>query len=450
MHKSWGNAVEFNEGAERIGVDVMRWMFARQRLEDNILFGYKTADEARRELLVLWNVYVFFVDYARLSGWRPSAGIGELLAKAKDWPLLDRWVLSRVSGLATDVGQRLTDFDATGAVRLVSTFIDELSTWYLRRSRSRMRLTAAEEERTVAFATLHATLVGLARVVAPILPFISETIYQNLVTNAVPELPDSIHLTAWPEDELKQLRDEPLEAAMSVVMRAVDLGRTLRSQAGVNLRQPIRRVWVALPPGAVVPPTVLDLLGEELNTKSIELIADDSALVERRVRPLLPKIGKRLGGKTQEVLAAARNNEVEYLPDGGVRLAGVDLAANEVEILATPRPGTAVAHDQGLVVVIDTELDDDLRAEGDARELARAIQDLRKQAGLELDDTIELWLFAPAAALDRLAPYLGRVAEDTLAQRVAHDEPPADAQRATHHLAGYDVVIGLRRSGRQG
>ena len=450
MHKSWGNAVEFNEGAERIGVDVMRWMFARQRLEDNILFGYKTADEARRELLVLWNVYVFFVDYARLSGWRPSAGIGELMAKSKDWPLLDRWVLSRVSGLATDVGQRLTDFDATGAVRLVSTFIDELSTWYLRRSRSRMRLTATEEDRTVAFATLHAALVGLARIVAPILPFISETIYQNLVTNAVPELPDSIHLTAWPEDELKALRDEPLEAAMSVVMRAVDLGRTLRSQAGVNLRQPIRRVWVALPPGAVVPPTVLDLLGEELNTKSVEVIADDSALVERRLRPLLPKIGKRLGSKTQDVLAAARNNEVEFLPDGGVRLAGVELAADEVEILATPRAGTAVAHDQGLVVVIDTELDDDLRAEGDARELARAIQDLRKQAGLELDDAIELWLFAPAAALDRLAPYLGRVAEDTLAERVAHDEPSADTQRATHHLAAYDVVIGLRRIGRQG
>jgi isoleucyl-tRNA synthetase len=109
-----------------------------------------------------------------------------------------------------------------------------------------------------------------------------------------------------------------------------------------------------------------------------------------------------------------------------------------------------VAHDQGLVVVIDTELDDALRAEGDARELARAVQDLRKQAGLELDDTIELWLHAPAAVIDRLAPYLARVGEDTLAERVAHDEPPTDAQRATHHLAEADVVIGLRRSGRQG
>ena len=452
MHKSWGNAVEFNEGAERIGVDVMRWMFSRQRLEDNILFGYRTADEARRELLVVWNVYVFFVDYARLSGWRPTSGIREQLASAKDWPLLDRWILSRVSGLATDVGAKLEDFDATAATRLVSTFIDELSTWYLRRSRPRMRLTATPQERSIAFATLHAALVGLARIVAPILPFVSETIYQNLVAGAVTELPDSVHLTTWPADELKPLRDEKLEAAMSVIMRAVDLGRTLRSQAGLNLRQPIRRVWVAVPPGTDVQRELIDSLGEDdlLNAKAVEVIADDSALVERRVRPLLPRIGKRLGPRTQEVLAAARNNEVEYLPDGGVRLAGVDLAADEVEILATPRPGTAVAHDQGLVIVIDTELDDDLRAEGEARELARAIQDLRKQAGLELDDTIELWLHAPDAVIARIAPYLARVAEDTLAEHLAHDEPPPDAQRATHHLAAFDVVIGLRRIGRQG
>ena len=234
---------------------------------------------------------------------------------------------------------------------------------------------------------------------------------------------------------------------MSVVMRAVDLGRTLRSQAAINLRQPIRQVWVALPPGADVPADVLEILGEELNAKSVALIADDSDLIERRVRPLLPKIGKRLGAQTQAVLAAARNNEVEYLPDGSVRLAGVELAADEIELLATPRPGRAVTHDQGLVLAIDTELDDELRAEGDARELTRAIQDLRKQAGLELDDAIELWLFAPPAVVAPLQPYLARLKEDTLAESLSHDEPPADAVHATQSIGSGEVVIALRRSG---
>ena len=195
MHKSWGNSVEFNEGAERIGVDVMRWMFAGQKLQDNILFGYHTADEARRELLVLWNVYVFFVTYARLAGWSPKRGIDAEIAAAGDWPVLDRWILSRAAGLAADVERLLLDFDTAGATRHISTFIDDLSTWYLRLSRGRMRLTADAAERNVALATLHATLITLSRVMAPILPFMSEAIYQNLVVTAIPALPDSVHLT---------------------------------------------------------------------------------------------------------------------------------------------------------------------------------------------------------------------------------------------------------------
>jgi isoleucyl-tRNA synthetase len=313
-----------------------------------------------------------------------------------------------------------------------------------------MRVNAAPADRAVAFATLHAVLVGLARVLAPILPFVAETIYQNVVTTTIPERPDSVHLTAWPSDDLHELRDERLESAMAVVMRAVDLGRTLRSQAGLNLRQPIARVWVALPPGARVEPELIDSLAEVdlLNAKAVELIADDSALIERRVRPLLPKIGKRLGARTQDVLVAARNNDVTYLPNGGVRLAGVELAADEVEILATPRPGTAVAHDQGLVVVIDTELDDELRAEGLAREVTRAVQDLRKQAGLDLDELIELWLAAPSATVDALRPYLAKVADDTLADQLSHDAPPPDATQATQRIGESDFVIALRRRGR--
>ncbi|MEP7360706.1 MAG: DUF5915 domain-containing protein, partial [Chloroflexota bacterium] len=447
MHKSFGNSIEFNEAADRMGVDVMRWMYAKQKPEDNILFGYHTADEARRELLVLWNVYVFFVTYARLARWAPEVDAGAAGAGT----VLDRWILSRSAGLARDVQAELADFDASGATRLIATYIDDLSTWYLRRSRSRMRVTAAAADRVQALATLHAALVAVARVVAPILPFISEAMYQNLVVGTAPAQPDSVHLTHWATSEMRPHSDESLEASMVTLRRAVELTRTLRGQAELRLRQPLRQMWLAIPGGKLAPDRpqdeadLLELLADETNVKKVVLIGDGSDLVERRVKPLLPKIGKRLGTQVPAVMAAARANEVEYLPSGGVRLAGVELAPDEIEILATPRPGTAVAHDEGLVVVIDIEIDDALRAEGDARELSRAVQDLRKQSGLELDDPIDLWLSAAPAVLAALEPYTAKLAEDTLAAEIHRDAPPTDVTATTQQVSGGEVSLAIRR-----
>jgi isoleucyl-tRNA synthetase len=264
---------------------------------------------------------------------------------------------------------------------------------------------------------------------------------------------DSVHLTTWPDADYAAHRDEPLETAMATLLRAVELTRTLRGQAGLRLRQPLRQMWLAIPGGRLAPgrpedeAALLDLLADETNVKQIHVIGDESELVERRVKPLLPKIGKRLGSRTQDVLAAARANEVEYLPDGAVRLAGVDLAADEVEIIATARAGTAVAHENGLVVVVDTEIDDELRSEGDSRELIRAVQDLRKQVGLELDETIELWLDAPDAVLTSLEPYLGRLTDDTLAESVRRETPPAEVEQVTQEVSGGVVLIAIRGAG---
>ena len=421
MHKSWGNAIDFDEAADRMGVDVMRWMFAKARPEENINFGWHAADEARRELLVLWNVYSFFVTYARLAGWTPTEGI----ALDPAAPALDRWILSRTAGLAADAGAHLADYDAVGATRSIGTFIDDLSTWYLRRSRDRMRAGATATDSAAAFATLHAALVSLTRTMAPILPFLSETLYRNLIVAVVPDLPDSVHLTAWPAGTLAPFRDERLERAMATVRRAVELARILRSQAGLRTRQPLARLWLALPSADIADrDALLELVRDEVNVRSVELIGDESELVERRVKPLLPKIGKKHGSAIPAIMAAARENAVEYHADGSVTLGGVTLAADEVEILASPRPGTAVAHDDGLVVVIDTELTADLRAEGDARELQRAIQDLRKDAGLALDDRIELWLDGLA---EPVSTHLDLVAEETLADTVHRGPAPSDA-----------------------
>ncbi len=437
MHKSWGNSIEFDEAAERMGVDVMRWLYMSSRPDDNILFGWHAADDARRRLLILWNVYAFFATYARLTGWTPGPSDPPVDERSP----MDRWILSRAAGLAASVEDRLADYDALAATRLIDTFIDDLSTWYLRLSRKRFSR-GSGADRAAAFATLRSALVAVARIAAPILPFVTEEMYGNLVVQADPGAPHSVHLTRYPTDELKPLRSEPLEAAMATARRAVDLARTLRGNANLKVRQPLARLWLALPGGDLHElEALVALIAEEINVRHVELIGDESGLVERRVKVLLPKVGRKLGAAIPAVMAAARDGAFEIRPDGTVALAGVVLAPDEVEILASPRPGTVVAHDDGLVVVLDTDLTADLRAEGDARELQRAIQDLRKEIALELDDHILLHVDGLSAGV---AHHLTAVALETLAELVF--AAPAGGRSGTVGLeAGLATITLIRR-----
>ncbi len=447
MHKSAGNSIEFDEAAERMGVDVMRWLYTAARPEDNILFGWHAADGARRRLFVLWNTYAFFVTYATLAGWGPAGREGEAAVPGDGGPgtSMDRWILSRLAGLAAAVEDRLLDVDPAATARLIDAFIEDLSTWYVRLSRRRFSRNDDPADRDAAFATLHATLVGLSKIVAPILPFMADSMYGNLVRSVDAAAPDSVHLTRWPTGELARFADPALESAMATARRVVDLTRTLRGTAGLRVRQPLARMWLAIPDGErgrVALEPLIELVAEELNVKEVALIEDDSDLVERRVKVLLPKVGRRLGSAIPAVMAAARDGAATFREDGGVELAGHVLAADEVEILAIPRSGTAVAHDEGLLVVIDTELTPELRAEGDARELQRAIQDLRKDAGLVLDARIELWVDGVPAGVE---PHLASVARETLADRVTRGRGETTAGApVTVELSEGTATISLR------
>jgi len=281
-----------------------------------------------------------------------------------------------------------------------------------------------------------------SRMLAPVLPFLADAMYGNLVAAVDPAAPDSVHLTTFPTGDVAAHRDLELESSMDLAQRTVELARTLRGANKLKTRQPLARAWVAVPGGdGALIADLLDLVASEINVKAIERIADGSELVERRVKVLLPKVGKRLGPAIPAVMAAARDGQVEIRGDGSVALAGVELAADEVEIQATPRPGTAVAEDDGLVLVLDTALSDALRAEGDARELARAVQELRRDAGLELDDRIELWVEGLAPTV---VEHLPGVAADVLGE-VGNRPISADAKRATVELETGTVTIALRR-----
>ncbi|HEX6140318.1 MAG TPA: isoleucine--tRNA ligase, partial [Candidatus Limnocylindria bacterium] len=243
MHKSKGNAIWFDDAAEQIGADVMRWMFSATNPATNMNFGYHLAhEEVRRFFLPLWNTYGFFVTYARMDGWTPSEADGE----AGPLTLLDRWILSRLDGLVAEVRDALDSFDAARATRAIERFVDELSNWYVRRNRRRFWKGELDADKRAAFATLHRVLVDLVRLLAPFVPHVADAMWGNLVVAVDPGAPDSVHLADVPEVR-EGRRDPALEAAVELARRVVGLGRTARAAAGVRTRQPLPAARVTLP-----------------------------------------------------------------------------------------------------------------------------------------------------------------------------------------------------------
>lgn len=433
MHKSWGNSIEFDEAADRMGADVMRWLFAGSRPEENVHFGWSGADEARRKLLVLWNVYAFHVGYANSARWRPSASARPVAARAA----MDRWVLSRSADLVAVAEEALRRYDAQAAVARLELAIDELSTWYLRRTRDRFDASAPEEDRNDAFATLHEALVTLLQVAAPIAPMLTDAMFANLTASDAEE---SIHLQRWPADRVRTWRDTELEEAMGRVIRAAELGRSVRSAAAIRTRQPLAGARVVF--GGDTPPgELLAILADELNVKHVEPVVDAAGLFERRVKVLLPKVGKRVGGRLPEVLSAARSGDVEFLSKGGVRIVGLEFAADEIEIQAIPREGGSVAESNGLVVELDTALTRELVLEGDVRELVRATQELRKRAGMQIGETIELHL--PEAA-HPIASHATTIAQGVAARTVELSGKSGDADGQVELSFG-TIAFSIRR-----
>ncbi|OGG11087.1 hypothetical protein A2Z00_01770 [Candidatus Gottesmanbacteria bacterium RBG_13_45_10] len=256
MHKSWGNAIEFNEGADKIGVDVMRWMFAKHNPEQNLLFGYRLADETRRKFhLLLWNVYNFFITYANVDEWNPSA------EKKQSTNILDQWILSKLNGVIDLVTKSLEGHDPSTAANAIEGFVTDFSQWYVRRSRDRVGPTAEDEESKRAFyETTYDVLTILSRVLAPFVPFLSDELYTHLTQE------ESVHLSNWPEAN-KQLINEELEHAMEEARATIVGGHAFRKSEKIKVRQPLAGMEYHAP--KQLPKEIEQLMKEELNLKSL-------------------------------------------------------------------------------------------------------------------------------------------------------------------------------------
>ncbi len=425
MSKSLGNVIDPWQIADTRGADPLRWwMFSQGSPWTPTRVSFEAIDASTRDtLLTLWNTWYFFATYASLNGFDPShPGV----PAPADRTALDRWMRSRLAGVIETVTATLDAYEPFPAASALAELVDDLSNWYVRRSRRRFWRTdpgADPADALGAQATLHEVLVTVARLLAPFCPFVADRMWREL-TGATED--DSVHLTDWP-GAAPEDRDPALESGMALARRLSSLGRAARAEAGVRVRQPLARALVHLPAGSAVPPA--GIVEDELNVDAVEITEELGDVLSYELVPNYRVLGPRLGSRVQELRAAlgtvdasAAAAELSAGRPVVVALGGdgtVELAPDEVELRVRAQPGFAVSRDGGEVVALDLTLDDDLHRRGLAREVVRHLQDLRKEAGLEVSDWIRVWL----SGVDDLAPWFDDIGREVLARTITPEEP---------------------------
>ena len=462
MHKSWGNSIEFNEAADEMGVDVMRWLYCRQKPENNLFFGYGKADEVRRQFFIpLWNVYSFFVTYANIDEWE----IGELgnwgIGKLVDWEtghqstsLLDRWIIARLNQVVAKVTERLDNYDAYGATMAVESLLDDLTNWYVRRSRRRFWKSEQDADKNAAYGTLYQVLTTLCRLLAPLVPFVTETMYQNLVRSVDSDAPESVHHTAWPIADEAAV-DTDLLAQMALARQVVTLGHSARNSTGIKLRQPLACALVLMEAGAgALDDELVALVQDELNVKRVEFVEAAEDLVTYRLLPdnkvLGPRFGKRFPAvraalAALEPVAAARRLRASLPLRLEVKGEEIELAPKEVLVREESREGLAVASERGVTVAVDIVLTPDLAAEGLAREVVRRVQNLRKEAGFNLDDRIVTTYQTGGELAEAIEAGRDFIAAETLSVELRAGPPDEGAAVGEDRVNDHLLKLGVRR-----
>jgi isoleucyl-tRNA synthetase len=408
MHSSWGNTIAAPDAFARMGADVMRWQYCAQPPDRNLLFGFGPAHEIKRRLLTLWNSVTFLVRYANIAGWEPSWDDLET-GPAGDLQPLDRWLVERTRQLVEECTAAYEGWLTVDVTRTFESFVEDVSNWYIRRSRRRFW-----DGDPMAFRALWHGLVTGARVISPVMPFLADHLWRTLTAPCTGAQP-SVFLAGWPEPPAP---DRDLLADISEVRVVVGLGHQARQAAALKVRQPLRTLVVEGGPRVAGHE---DVIADELRVREVVLGHVDAEL---RVKPNLPLLGPRLGKELGPVRAALQGGDFEQLDGGRFRAAGHELAADEVLVERAGKAGWAVAADAGVTVALDTHVDDELAREARVHELIHLVNTMRKDAGLELTDRIRLTI--PSGDAD-LLEHEDWIKAETLAVELAADGGDAPA-----------------------
>ena len=447
MSKSKGNAVDPFDALEKYGADAIRWYFYINSAPwlPNRFHGKAVQEGQRKFMGTLWNTYAFFVLYANIDNFDAT----KYTLDYDNLAVMDKWLLSRLNSTVQAVDANLAAYKIPETARALQEFVDEMSNWYVRRCRDRFWAKGMEQDKINAYMTLYTALVTIAKAAAPMIPFMTEDIYRNLVCSLDASAPESVHLCDFPEVQKEHI-DKKLEADMEVVLEAVVLGRACRNTANIKNRQPIGKMFVKA--DAALSQFYLDIIKDELNVKEAELTEDVSALTTYSFKPQLKTLGRRFGkniNAVREILAGldgqAAMAELKEKGTLTIQVEGVDEALAEEDLLieAAQMEGYVSDSDHGVTVVLDTNLTPELLEEGFVREVISKVQTMRKDAGFEVMDHIQLYVKDNDKVKDIVQKNEESLCSDVLADGVTYDEVSGFTKEWS--INGEKVTLGVEK-----
>lgn len=453
MSKHKGNVLDPWKVLNEQGADAMRWYLCVASPPWNPSRFYQDAvSEAQRKFLgTLWNVYSFFVLYANIDNFNP-----------KDYSIdpesrfeIDKWMLSRVNSVNKQVRNGLDNFDITSAARALEELVDDVSNWYVRRNRERYWKSEMDDDKVSAYLTLYETLVTIVKMAAPFVPFLTEELYQNLVGSVDKQAPESVHLCDFPE-VMEDLIDEELEHKMLLARKIVELGRAARNSGKIKNRQPLQKILVQLKnqKDEALLSDLSDIIKEELNIKEIEYIHVAEEYFTYTLKPrfdlLGPKYGKLMGKIAKAITSANATEFIQKAQEEGsvnITVDGQEIAIleEELEVRAHDKEGFCAEGDNGYYVILDTTITEELKLEGLARELTSKIQNLRKEAGFEVADKINLYCVGEDTIEKVIEKHGKEIMQDTLSINLEKTTPPEEAYSKTFNINKNKVEIGVKK-----
>ena len=450
MHKSWGNAIWFDDAAEEIGVDVMRWMYANQNIEHNLRFGHGPANEVRRKLLTLWNVYSFFATYAALDKFSPV----DVKIKESDLTLLDQWILAKSNVLVKEAVNAFDSYRVDKFIQKYEKFLDDLSNWYIRRNRRRFWKSENDIDKTAAYHTLYNVLLTSVKIIAPILPFISEKIYQNLVCNIDDSLPESIHLCDYPVIDDKNINETMVEQ-VDTIRKIVELGRSARNKADLKIRQPLQELCFHLSDNSIEQFVMENqqIILEELNVKKIKYVKSIDMLIGYEIKPNLPLIGQNYGKELpaiKEVIIKMDSDKIvsDLNQVGEVEISilskSIVLKRDAFLINKESKKGYTSESDGNITVGLTTKLTEKLVQEGIARDVIRHVQIMRKNANFAVEDRINIYGSFTGEVGDAIKVYEDYFKNETLTVNMI-DEFQSGEYEESFEIKGTSIKIGINR-----
>ena len=449
MHKSAGNAIWFEDAAEEIGVDVLRWMFTAQNPEHNLLFGYGAAREIRKQLITLWNVYSFFVTYARLDEFDPSTEPAE-----KDFTKLDRWVSARLGQLILRAETAYESYHLNRLMKQVVRFLDDLSNWYVRRNRRRFWKSENDSDKAAAYQTLYIALKGVLKVLAPVIPFVSEAMYQNLVRGLESDAPESIHLCSFPEVEPSAI-DEEVIRDIDAVIKLVEMGRHARNKVNLKIRQPLSKLQYAVSDDALAKAFDQNAgeIMDELNVKKIERVSSPEEIMKFSLKPNFKSLGDKYGNELNQIRDLLA--ETDYAEaaeslrgEGVISLSNngsvYELSAEDVIVQEDALDGKSAVSEKQLTVAVITELTEELIQEGIVRDMIRSVQNMRKEAGFNVEDRITVFCDAEDDLKKALQSYENYFCNEVLAVNLSYNSAESEFSKKVE-IRGQKVNYGISR-----